>query len=394
MEKTVTEEYSNEKKKKKKGLWWKIILIVLGCILLVAVGTCATFYFKARAMSKNAVKVIEEMLYVPDEFPEVPTLIEIDPPDYIPDGNDPDPRLDDPDLYPDDDPEYDPNDPYYWPEPYDPGDGSGGYNPTPIYNTSDIDRDVINILIIGTDRRSEKENGRSDTMMLLSYNKKTRSAKIVSFLRDCYVYIPGKNRWNRLNAAYSWGGPGMLINTINYNFGLDIKRYIRVDFNGVVSLVDAVGGLDVELTVREIQYINSGVRDVPKIPLEAGVHHLNGKQVLRHARNRRVGSVDWSRTERQRKLMYSLLERAKQEPNPVTLMSLLYQLTDKLDTNMSADDMVNLAVDVVFGGSFSMGNAACPFKGTWNYAWEGSMAVIHIDIAANKAKLKQFLYGK
>ncbi len=379
-------------KKKKKAL--PIILIILGAILLIILGVVLFFYFKMKNMSRNAPPYIPSAIILPKETAAPADLVEVEDPGYItvPDNDKSSPFSDEEgrliDSLPD--PEVDPNDPDN--QPFDPSIMEPGNDP--IYYVPQINENVINILILGNDAKAdERDHGRSDAMQIISYNRVTRKAKLVSVIRDSYVYIPGRNQWNRINTAFRYGGVGLAMNAINVNFGTDIRYYVRVDFTTLPRLIDAVGGIDLELSVREIQYINKRVGG-EDIPLVAGVHHLNGQQVLRHARNRTVGNHVWSRAQRHNQIMNAVLERAKKEKNPVALMALMYQLVDKLDTNMDVEQMVALGVDVVFGGAFSMDSASLPFSGTWQYAMERGMAVIKLDIPANRARLLEYLYGK
>ena len=261
----------------------------------------------------------------------------------------------------------------------------------PIFARDSIDKDVVNILLLGNDARDDRDHGRADTIMVLSFNKVTRKIKLVSFLRDTWIYIPGRDKWNRINTAFRYGGVGLAINTININFDLDIQYYMRVDFNSLKSIVNELGGIDMELTEREVEYINNGCGG-EDLPVFAGWHHLNGEQALCHARNRKIGNGDWSRTERQRKVMNAMFEKAKQTKDVPSLVSLVDRLIGYVETNMSAGQVVSLGIDVVFGGSVDLMNRSLPFEGTWEYAWEGKMAVIHIDIPANRAKLHAYLY--
>lgn len=113
-------------------------------------------------------------------------------------------------------------------------------------------------------------------MMILSYNRKLRTAKLVSLLRDTWIYIPNRDTWNRINTAYFFGGVGLAINTVNSNFGMDIQYYVKVDFESLKEIVDTVGGIDVYLTEREVEYINnSAENDV--LPVKEGWQHLNGR---------------------------------------------------------------------------------------------------------------------
>jgi cell envelope-related function transcriptional attenuator common domain len=355
-----------KKKEKKKHKALKIILFIFLALILVLGIVFLIIWIRLSNMSKNAVKVDETTpLVVPDEI-VAPDMPEIEDPSEIDwEANDDFEDLDDFEVSFDS-----------------------------IFHRDRINSDVVNILLLGNDARDQYDHGRSDTMMLLSYNRKARTAKLVSFLRDTWIYIPGRSTWNRLNTAYRFGGVGLAINTINVNFDLDIQYYMRVDFNSLREIVDSVGGVDVQLTAREVDYINK--HSNWKLTQNGdGVYHLNGDQALRHARNRSIGGDgDWSRTRRQRDILYAMLNSIKKDANVSSLISLVRTLTDYVETNLTAGECIDLALDFIFGKpTVSLANRAVPFEGTWRYAWEGRMAVIHIDIAANRAKLHQYLYG-
>lgn len=350
-----------QNKKKRKAL--PIILIVLGSLLALVAGVFLYGYLKLGSMRRGSVPIVPAPVDVGNVTAEPVDLVPVENPDEL-------------DLSEDYDPEIDPAD----------------FGNDDIFRRDAIDENVVNILLLGNDARDEFDHGRTDTMLLLSYNRQTREAKLISFLRDTWIYIPGRDKWNRINTAYRFGGIGLAINTLNYNFDLDIQNYVRVDFNAMKAIVDSIGGIDIELTEREVEYINNGVSE--KLPVHAGWHHLNGAQTLWHARNRSIGGDgDWSRTRRQRNVLNAILNRLKKERNVSSLISILYTMIDHVETNMNPSQIVSLGVDVIFGGSFSLKDRALPFEGTWEYAWEGRMAVIHIDIRANRNKLHEYLYG-
>ena len=127
----------------------------------------------------------------------------------------------------------------------------------PIYKVEKKDPNIENILVIGTDSRDVvRERGRSDAMIVLSYNKKTGEIKMVSILRDSLVPIEGRG-WNRINAAYSFDGVGLAVNTVNQLFDLDIQRFVVVDFNGVTDFIDKAGGVTINLTQKEVDYLTN-----------------------------------------------------------------------------------------------------------------------------------------
>ena len=165
---------------------------------------------------------------------------------------------------------------------------------------------VVNVLLIGNDSRENGEDGRSDAMILLSVSNKTKKIYMTSLLRDMYVDIPGHDG-NRLNAAYSFGGAELLMETIEQNLDITVNRYVLVNFEAFASLVDAVGGIELELTSEEIEYVNGYLveynilTDRPQgtdnmDTSVSGLVHLNGPQALAYSRNRYLGT-DFGRTD-------------------------------------------------------------------------------------------------
>ena len=365
---------NNENKKKKRLSVPKIILVsVLGLIVLGILGVGGYTLIKLAGMSRNAVKTVDKpVIEQPEETPE--------PGVDIIEGDD----LADIDITEDYDTPINPKDIYA----------------DPIYSENQIDPNVINILLLGDDGRDERDSGRSDSMMILSYNQETGEVKILSLLRDTWIYIPGRTQWNRINTAYRFGGVGLAINTINTNFDMDIQYYMLVHFEDIKAITDTVGGVDVPLNQREVEYINaySGsdniLADIPE-GVETEMRHLDGLQAFRHSRNRKLGNGDWSRTQRQRDILKGFYERAKQEKNATSLASLMYSLMDYVETNMSPWQMISLGTSIVFGKSGGAPQtASMPFPGTWSYAYEGQMAVIHINIEKNRDAMHEFIFGK
>ena len=188
----------------------------------------------------------------------------------------------------------------------------------PIERVAPIDANVTNILVFGVDARSpEERSARTDAMMVLSLDKRNDKIKITSLMRDLEVSIPGyEGQATKLNAAYAYGGVGLLINTINRNFKLDIQDFMMLDFWSAAGLVDQVGGIGVPVTAEELPYLNASVREYNRLTgraaeqdvlAEAGNQTLNGAQAIAWARIRRIGS-DHARTGRQRYVVSAMLE--------------------------------------------------------------------------------------
>ena len=262
----------------------------------------------------------------------------------------------------------------------------------PIYKQVKIDENVINILFVGADIRPEQNgNGRSDSMMLFSYNRTTQEAKLVSLMRDVWIHIPGHG-YNRINAAYSFGGIGLCINTINENFDLDIQNYIQVDFGGFQKIIDELGGINLDLTLKEATYINKNCNS--QVLEKDGVQLLNGEQTLCHCRNRKTGDGDFGRTRRQRDVILAIFNRIKSVNDAVKISQLLFNSLDYIKTNMTPDMLFTLGTEMIGAKKISMQQGSIPFDKTWSYANMNGRSVISINLNKNKDQLYKFLYGK
>lgn len=260
---------------------------------------------------------------------------------------------------------------------------------------------VVNVLLIGNDSRENGDDGRSDAMILLSVSSRTKTIYMTSLLRDIYVEIPGHDN-NRLNAAYSFGGAELLMETVEKNFDIPVNRYVQVNFEAFVGLVDSVGGIDLELTEKEIEYVNGYLveynilADRPQgtdnmDTSVSGMVHLNGPQALAYCRNRYLGT-DFGRTERQRKVLTEVIKKI-----PGTLLTNGSELFDTLMPNLTT----NLTKNECFSLSLMAGKAltydiiadSIPQPGTYKDATIRKMAVLEVDFEANRKYLKEKLYG-
>lgn len=213
---------------------------------------------------------------------------------------------------------------------------------------------ITNYLLLGYDGNSNR-GVRSDTNIILSINDRKKTIKLISLLRDTYVSLPGrdsnkdgKDDWGKLNSAYAYGGHDMQFRMIRDNFRLEITQYVGVNFKSMPIVVDAMGGLDIELTKAEMNQVPAnGLKAVPNDdnwrPLTGspGVHHLDGFQVLQYARIRHIDS-DFKRTARQRHVVTLMLEKAK-GMGIFQLVGVVNKALECIDTNMTQDEMLGFA---------------------------------------------------
>lgn len=267
------------------------------------------------------------------------------------------------------------------------------FGKTPIYKVEKKDPDVENILVLGTDSRDiTKERGRSDAIIIVSYNKKTGAVKMLSVLRDALVPIEGAG-WNKINSAYSIDGAGLAVNTVNRLFDLDIQRFVVIDFNGVTDFVDKAGGVTISLTQAEADYmINySG----GKVKYNVGPNEFNGDRTLIYMRIRKIDN-DFNRTARQRHVIETLAKKIITEKS----LPEIYGLTDfafrLVKTNIPLAELTavtgNIAADAL-QNNFEIESHHVPFDGAYTFKYYNGMSVISFDIDDAEKRVNKIIYG-
>lgn len=260
---------------------------------------------------------------------------------------------------------------------------------------------VTNVLLIGSDSRDDTR-GRSDSMILLSINKKTDKIFLTSLMRDMYVDIPGRDK-NKINAAYSFGGPELLMDTIQENLGVKIDDYIEISFVSFASIVDAVGGVEITVSDAEAQAINQILQDEVNGILgdarnadllsQGGKYILNGKQALCYSRIRHVGNADFQRTERQREVLTQLVTSLKNS-GAAGMKRLMSSALPKIRTNMTKGELYQLSLRMPFLLNYEMTQIQIPADGTYtddrntNAGW-----ALVVDLDANRELLKEQVFA-
>ena len=258
------------------------------------------------------------------------------------------------------------------------------------------DNAQVNILLVGADAREGETESRSDTMLLVTLDHKNQQIKLTSFLRDSYVEIAGKNKKTKLNAAFFYGGIQTLTDTLELNFKVDIDYYAMVDFEIFTTIVDEIGGVNVEVTEKESRYSKWAKNDGELIPIDAGESVLlNGKQALWYSRMRSLDS-DFMRTQRQRKVITAIVEKSK-----TLSMDELYKLAKTIvplvKTNLDSKEILSMSSEALMKKlyTYSIVQQQIPANGTWhdeNIAGVGASLVMDID--ENVEILHSFLSEK
>lgn len=268
---------------------------------------------------------------------------------------------------------------------------------------------VLNVMLFGEDNNQGDKYGRTDTMIMLSIDNIHKKIKLTSFQRDTYVYIPG-NGYDKINASYTLGGAKLSIQTIEANFGIKIDRYAVVDFESFIKIIDTLGGIDMEVTQDEIDYINyqmykndqtdaaTTITDAP------GNVHLNGQEALWYARDRGltkgeddneigIDGDDWDRTSRQRKLLETLFDSMK-SADLGQIVSIVSSIGPLITTNLKKDEITALVSNALTYLKYDVEQYYVPEEGLWYYDDDTpSGSVIRIaDMEKQRLAFAKFIY--
>ena len=260
-----------------------------------------------------------------------------------------------------------------------------------IFEREAISERIINILFLGDDARIYQDRGRSDTIILISYNRDTHVISLTSFMRD--ILIPSSHNgtyWNRINLMHALGGPGRTINHLNELFSLDIQRYAVVRFSGVFALVDALEGLELFLSAPEALMINRIFPDYH--PLEPGINVLDGRQVLAYSRLRAIDN-DLVRTQRQRNVLRGLLEKVLDSRNVGHIFTMAAFALDHVETNIPLHEIIRWGAEIFSGPRPEVEELRIPIDGSFGHALFNEAYILTIDFEENIMALHDGIYG-
>ncbi|MGN1051506.1 MAG: LCP family protein, partial [Acutalibacteraceae bacterium] len=263
-----------------------------------------------------------------------------------------------------------------------------------LYTNSNIK----NVVFFGRD--TDSDSGRSDCMMLISIDSNTGKIKQTSFMRDTYINIPGYG-YNKMNAAYAFGGPELAVKTIEQNYGIKIDNYVATSFKTFKEVINALGGVDVNITSDEAGYINwqigkNGQGSVGYVSTAGGVTHLNGQQALWLCRDRGGNGYsgnDFTRTSRQRRVIRSLITTYKNY-TPDKVLATLKVLIKYVDTDLSAEDLSWFAQRSVKFFKYETAERCVPDDGEWHADYtSGGAWIISIDnFSGLKSDIQKYIY--
>lgn len=236
---------------------------------------------------------------------------------------------------------------------------------------------VENILLFGVDSRYNNYQGRSDVIMLISINHNTKKINIVSLMRAMYVKIGTKKHpWGLLNAAYSYGGPALAIRTVELNYGIPIKGFVAVNFNSFIRIVDALGGVSINLTEKEASHLG----------LAAGYNRLDGQSALAYARIRKIDS-DFQRNQRQRNVINSILNEMAAQGGASVYKASAVTLANTY-TNLNLNEYIGKAPSLL---TYQRRQLQLPASGETRYYYVNGQEVWWFDVVKTHNRLVQFL---
>ncbi len=265
------------------------------------------------------------------------------------------------------------------------------------------EKGVKNILVLGIDSRSMKSTkSRSDVMIILTINEKTKKIVMSSIMRDTYVSIPGRSSNTKINAACAYGGGPLAVKTVESAFGIKIDNFVLVNFYSFMDIVDALGGVDVEINNSEKKYINGYIAqinkkmgksaDSGKLYKTGSSVHLTGKQAMGYVRVRYSGNGDYERTERQREVLEQMIQKAR-KADYGKLVDILDSVTGNIATDMSSMDILGYAANAGKYLNYDIEQLRIPINGTYKGGIYKGAWVLRIDFEKNRNALYNAVFG-
>ena len=255
-----------------------------------------------------------------------------------------------------------------------------------------------NILLLGGDARDMEKYDRSDAMIILSVNRDEGRVKMTSIMRDTWVSFPGLNTTGKINAATVYGGAELAVATVNRCFGADIEDYIIINMEDMVTIIDLLGGIDIEITEAERRQINSYAKGYTGAPYTgatsidaSGPVHLNGLLAMSYCRIRYIDS-DFKRVMRQQRVLLAMADRA-QNMEIGELAEAGSDIIRAVQTSLDDAALEELAMALMVMDAGEVEQFRIPADGTFEAGMSGSVWRIVPDFEQNRALLREFIYG-
>ena len=258
-----------------------------------------------------------------------------------------------------------------------------------VFETVDVlEGDMINIMLIGQDRRPGEERARSDSMILVTINQEKNTIQLTSFMRDLYVQIPGYMD-NRLNVAYRYGGTDLMNDTFKVNFGLEIDGDVMVDFDEFTEIIEILGGVTLKISSAEAKYMNNASDN----HFKEGTNYFNAEDALTFTRMRYAAGGDYGRTDRQRRVIMAIAESFR-DADLITIFNVIDQVLPHIVTNLTDAQIIEYATKglTILGNGGSMETLRIPQDDAHYNANIRGMAVLVPNLEACREDLREFIY--
>ena len=259
--------------------------------------------------------------------------------------------------------------------------------------------EIINIALLGIDS-TDSTSGRSDSIMVATLDPIHNKLKLTSFMRDSYVNISNYG-YDKLNHAYAYGGANLAINTLNTNFGLNITDFVAVDFASLPKIIDSLGGITIDITEEELNYINGYINNINSVsgtnsPIitAPGAHHVDGAQALAYSRIRYTSGGDFKRTERQRTVLTALFNKALNVPTNQYL-DVISTLAQYATTNLNTNEILKLATKI---GSMGLNGVTIeqerfPIDGYYEGTMIDGIYYLTFDATATRTQVMNYIFN-
>lgn len=259
------------------------------------------------------------------------------------------------------------------------------------------DEDVTNIAFFGLDRRDPSEPCRSDSIMILSVDKKHKKIKMNSIMRDTYVKIKDHGE-TKINHAFAYGKAELAIRTLNENFDMNIRDFVSVDFYKLENIIDTLGGVEINVRADEIKLINSYMKETGNIEHKeikevshTGKQNLNGMQAVAYSRIRYTSGGDFERTERQRTVLTALFNKVK-SGGAADFSSNVSKLLQYVETSLSSMDIIKLGTSAFTSGTTDLEQERFPIDGYCKGIMIDKVWYLQADLKATTDQLHKYIY--
>lgn len=255
---------------------------------------------------------------------------------------------------------------------------------------------ITNVLLVGVDGIDfDEKYQRSDSMIIATLDSNKEKVKLTSLYRDTLVYIPGYGE-EKMNLAFSLGGPELVMETIKYNFDVNIEKYIMINFAGFEAIIDQIGGVEIDVKEYQLHELNKYIGQATgggDCPVEkTGLQILNGKQALSYARIRKGVGDDYERTERQREVLFKVAEKL-QKTDVIKYFSIANKMLDYLRTNIEIMDGLNMAYTISKFSNLETEQLSIPVQELCvDEEFNGNMA-LRMDRYENALILNDFIFN-